>query len=134
MVLVVLLFLRQLRPSLIIAFTIPFSLIIAFIFMYFLGYTINIMTLSSLAIAIGMVVDNAIVVTDNVFRWREKGLSVKEAAIKGTSEVGWPFRLHLHHGNRVFAHGLLKRDHRDNVQTAGDNSNNYPFGFFCLPR
>ncbi len=87
-VLVVLLFLRQLRPSLIIAFTIPFSLIIAFIFMYFLGYTINIMTLSSLAIAIGMVVDNAIVVTDNVFRWREKGLSVKEAAIKGTSEVG----------------------------------------------
>ena len=87
-ILVVLLFLRQLRPSLIIAFTIPFSLIIAFIFMYFLGYTINIMTLSSLAIAIGMVVDNAIVVTDNVFRWREKGLPLKEAAIKGASEVG----------------------------------------------
>ena len=87
-ILVVFLFLRQLRPSLIIAFTIPFSLIIAFIFMYFLGYTINIMTLSSLAIAIGMVVDNAIVVTDNVFRWREKGLPIKEAAVKGASEVG----------------------------------------------
>ena len=46
------------------------------------------MTLSSLAIAIGMVVDNAIVVTDNVFRWREKGLAIKEAAVKGASEVG----------------------------------------------
>ena len=87
-ILVVLFFLRQLRPSLIIALTIPFSLIIAFIVMYFFGYTINIMSLSSLAIAIGMVVDNAIVVTDNVYRHREKGAAPQEAAIAGTSEVG----------------------------------------------
>lgn len=87
-VLVVLFFLRQIRPSAIIALTIPFSLIISFIFMYFLGYTINIMSLSSLAIAIGMVVDNAIVVTDNVYRHREKGEPPREAAISGTSEVG----------------------------------------------
>lgn len=87
-ILIVFFFFRQLRPSLIIALTIPFSLIIAFIFMYFLGYTINIMSLSSLAIAIGMVVDNAIVVTDNVYRYREKGESPKEAAMKGASEVG----------------------------------------------
>src|SRR3989338_3998404 len=87
-ILVVLFFLRQIRPSLIIALTIPFSLIIAFIVMYFFGYTINIMSLSSLAIAIGMVVDNAIVVTDNVYRHREKGEAPQEAAIAGTSEVG----------------------------------------------
>lgn len=87
-ILVVFLFLRLIRPSLIIALTIPFSLIIAFIFMYFLGYTINIMSLSSLAIAIGMVVDNAIVIVDNVFRHRERGQKPKEAAIYGASEVG----------------------------------------------
>lgn len=87
-ILVVYLFLRQLLPSLIISLTIPFSLIIAFIFMYFLGYTINIMSLSSLAIAIGMVVDNAIVVVDNIYRHREKGKAPDLAAIEGTSEVG----------------------------------------------
>lgn len=87
-ILVVLFFLRQIRPSLIIALTIPFSLIIAFIFMYFFGYTINIMSLSSLAIAIGMVVDNAIVVVDNAYRHRERGQKPQEAAIYGASEVG----------------------------------------------
>ena len=86
-VLVVLFFLRQIYPSLIIALSIPFSLIIAFIFMYFFGYTINIMSLSSLAIAIGMVVDNAIVVVDNAYRFRERGLSPKEAAISGAVQV-----------------------------------------------
>ena len=85
--LVVLFFLRQIYPSLIIALSIPFSLIIAFIFMYFFGYTINIMSLSSLAIAIGMVVDNAIVVVDNACRFRERGLSPKEAAISGAVQV-----------------------------------------------
>ncbi|MCM8782165.1 MAG: efflux RND transporter permease subunit, partial [Candidatus Omnitrophica bacterium] len=87
-ILVVFLFLRQFRPSLIIALTIPFSLIIAFIFMYFFGFTINIMSLSSLAIAIGMVVDNAIVIVDNTYRHRERGQKPTEAAIYGASEVG----------------------------------------------
>lgn len=87
-ILVVFLFLRQFRPSLVIALTIPFSLIIAFIFMYFFNYTINIMSLSSLAIAMGMVVDNAIVVVDNVYRHRERGQKPNEAAVYGASEVG----------------------------------------------
>lgn len=87
-ILVVLFFLRQIQPSFIIALTIPFSLIIAFIFMYIFGYSINIISLSSLAIAIGMVVDNAIVVVDNAFRHRERGLTADQAAITGTSEVG----------------------------------------------
>jgi len=87
-VIVVFFFLRQFLPSLIIALTIPFSLIIAFTFMYFFGYTINIISLSSLAIAIGMVVDNAIVIIDNVVRKLERGQKPKEAAIFGSSEVG----------------------------------------------
>ncbi|MEW6008626.1 MAG: efflux RND transporter permease subunit [Candidatus Omnitrophota bacterium] len=87
-ILVVFLFLRQIRPSIIIALSIPFSLIIAFIFMYLFKFTLNIMSLSSLAIAIGMVVDNAIVIVDNVYRHRERGQKPKEAAIYGASEVG----------------------------------------------
>ncbi len=87
-VLIVFLFLRRLYPSLIIVTTIPFSLIIAFIFMYFFGYTINIISLSSLAMALGMVVDNAIVVVENIFRYRQAGRKPKEAAVFGASEVG----------------------------------------------
>ncbi|MFA5362169.1 MAG: efflux RND transporter permease subunit [Candidatus Omnitrophota bacterium] len=85
---VVFFFLREIIPSLIICLTIPFSLIISFIFMYFLGYTINIMSLTSLAIAIGMVVDNAIVIVDNAYRHLERGQKPREAAIFGSSEVG----------------------------------------------
>lgn len=87
--LVVFFFLREFRGSLIIALTIPFSLIIAFIFLYLGGYTINMMTLSALAIAIGMVVDNAIVIYENAYRHRDKeGESRHEASIFGASEVG----------------------------------------------
>ncbi|MFH1406451.1 MAG: efflux RND transporter permease subunit, partial [Candidatus Omnitrophota bacterium] len=87
-ILVVYFFLRQIRPSLIVALTIPFSLLISFIFFFLFGYTINIISLSSLAIAIGMVVDNAIVVVDNVSRHRERGEDPKEGTINGASEVG----------------------------------------------
>lgn len=87
-ILVVYFFLTQIQPSLIIALTIPFSLIIAFVFMFIFKYTINIMSLSSLAIAIGMVVDNAIVVVDNVMRKRQEGLEIKAATLAGAGEVG----------------------------------------------
>ncbi|MEW6171040.1 MAG: efflux RND transporter permease subunit, partial [Candidatus Omnitrophota bacterium] len=86
-ILVVWFFLRQVLPSFIIALTIPFSLLIAFVYMFLTGKTINTISLSSLAIASGMVVDNAIVVVDNVFRRLEKGNRPKEAAIFGTSEM-----------------------------------------------
>ncbi|MFH1406528.1 MAG: efflux RND transporter permease subunit, partial [Candidatus Omnitrophota bacterium] len=72
----------------IVALTIPFSLLISFIFFFLFGYTINIISLSSLAIAIGMVVDNAIVVVDNVSRHRERGEGPREGTINGASEVG----------------------------------------------
>ncbi|NOY76338.1 MAG: efflux RND transporter permease subunit [Calditrichaeota bacterium] len=87
--LVVLLFLQNIKGSIIVALTIPFSLIIAFLFLYLAGYTINIMSLSSLAIAIGMVVDNGIVVFENIFRHRyQLHREAEEAAIFGSSEIG----------------------------------------------
>ncbi len=86
-ILVVWFFLRQFRGSLIIALTIPFSLLIAFIYLFLSGKTINVISLSSLAIACGMVVDNAIVIVDNVYRHLERGQRPQEAAIFGTSEI-----------------------------------------------
>jgi HAE1 family hydrophobic/amphiphilic exporter-1 len=86
-VLVVWFFLRQFLPSLIIALTIPFSLLIAFIYLFLTGRTINTISLSSLAIASGMVVDNAIVVVDNIYRKLERGNRTQEAAIFGTQEM-----------------------------------------------
>jgi hydrophobe/amphiphile efflux-1 (HAE1) family protein len=87
-IIVVLLFLRQFRSSIIIVLTIPFSLIVAFIFMYIFDFTINIFSLMSLAVAIGMVIDNAIVVLENISRHIEKGVPPMQAAIIGTKEMG----------------------------------------------
>lgn len=86
--LVVLMFLREWKSSFIIFMTMPVSLISAFIAMYIMDYTINIFSLMSLIIAIGMVVDNAIVVLENITQHIEKGSNPKQAAIFGTSEMG----------------------------------------------
>ncbi|MDP3788934.1 MAG: efflux RND transporter permease subunit [Candidatus Omnitrophota bacterium] len=86
-ILVVWFFLRQFFASVIIALTIPFSLLIAFIYLFLNGKTINTISLSSLAIASGMVVDNAIVVVDNAMRHVERGERPIEASIFGTSEI-----------------------------------------------
>ncbi len=86
--LVVLMFLREWRSSLIIFVTMPVSLISAFIVMYIMDYTINIFSLMSLIIAIGMVVDNAIVVLENITQHIERGTKPRQAAIFGTSEMG----------------------------------------------
>jgi HAE1 family hydrophobic/amphiphilic exporter-1 len=85
--LVVWFFLRQIRPSIIIACAIPFSLLIAFIYLFVNDKTINIISLSGLVIAMGMVVDAAIVVVDNIYRHMEKGERPAEAAIFGGSEM-----------------------------------------------
>ncbi len=86
-ILVVWFFLRAFTPSLIIALTLPFSLLAAFIYLFLSKGTINVISLSSLAIATGMIVDNAIVVVDNVYRKIERGNRPSEAAIFGTSEL-----------------------------------------------
>ena len=87
-VLVTLFFLRSARTSLVIALTIPFSLIIASIFMFLKGWTINLMSLSALALAVGMVVDNAVVVLENVISHVSRGAGRREAAMFGADEVG----------------------------------------------
>ncbi len=87
-VLVVFFFLREIRGSFIIAVTIPVSLIVAFLFLYTGGYTINMMSLSAIAIALGMVVDNAIVIYENIYRHRTEGESRREASMFGAGEVG----------------------------------------------
>jgi len=87
-ILIVLFFLRRLRGTLVIALTIPVSVVTAFFAMYVAGYTINLVTLMSLSIAVGMVVDAAIVVLENITRHVEAGEKVREASTYGPSEIG----------------------------------------------
>ncbi len=88
-VLVIFFFLRNLRATLIPIITIPVSLIGAFTLMYIMGFTINTLTLLSFVIAIGLVVDDAIVVLENIYRHIERGLSPVQAAFRGSREIGF---------------------------------------------
>ncbi len=85
---VVVFFLRRFRSSFIVLLSIPASMIIAFAFLYGFGYTLNMVSLMSLSLAIGMVVDNSIVVLDNITRHIEGGASKMDGAVNGTNEVG----------------------------------------------
>lgn len=87
-ILIIFFFLRNLRAGIIVACSVPTSLIVVFFLLQRFGYTLNIISISSLAIAMGMVVDGAIVVMDNIYRHRESGVMPQEAAIFGASEVG----------------------------------------------
>jgi HAE1 family hydrophobic/amphiphilic exporter-1 len=82
-------FLRRTRPTLIVAAAIPLSLVATFGVMYVIGYTLNVMTLLAMALAVGVVVDDAIVVLENVERHRENGESPYDAASKGTREIAF---------------------------------------------
>lgn len=86
-VLVLYVFLRRINTTLIVSVSIPVSIIATFNLMYFNGLSLNIMTLGGLALGAGMLVDNAIVVMENIFRNLENGLPAREAAVKGASEV-----------------------------------------------
>ncbi|MEA3221602.1 MAG: efflux RND transporter permease subunit [Thermodesulfobacteriota bacterium] len=87
-VFVVYIFLRAIRPTLTIALAIPLSIITTFIGMYALGYTFNIMTLGGIALGVGLLVDNAVVVIENTFRHLEEGSPRQESAVLGATEVG----------------------------------------------
>jgi len=87
-VFVLMLFLRRIGPTAIVSLAIPISIIATFVLMYFTGLTLNIMTLGGLALGAGMLVDNAIVVLENIFRNHESGESANDAAVLGTSQVG----------------------------------------------
>ena len=88
-VVVVLVFLKSLRATLIPSLAIPVSIIGTFAVAYFAGFTINILSLLALVLAIGLVVDDAIVILENVFRHMEMGKSRRQAAIDGTREIGF---------------------------------------------
>ncbi len=81
-------FLRNFRSTLIIATAIPISILATFVLLYFGGETLNLITMGGLALGIGLIVDNAIVVLENIYRHRQEGLDLKEAAKIGTDEVG----------------------------------------------
>lgn len=87
-VLILLLFLRNIRSTLIVSLSIPISLIATFALLYFSGFTLNTVTLGGLALGVGRLVDDAIVVLESTFRHRESGKSKKESALIGTQEVG----------------------------------------------
>ena len=86
-ILILFLFLRDLRPTFITLCAIPISVIFAIVLMYFSGVTINMISLSGLAVAVGMLVDNSVVVIENIHRLRSKGASAIQAAVAGAGQV-----------------------------------------------
>lgn len=86
-VIILFIFLRRIGTTLIVSLAIPISIVATFNLMFFNGLTLNVMTLGGLALGAGMLVDNAIVVIESIFRNQEKGKSAKDASITGTSEV-----------------------------------------------
>ncbi len=86
-VLILFVFLRSLKSTFIIGLTIPISLVVTLLTMYFFDLTLNIMTLAGLALGIGMLVDNSIVILENIYRYREKGAKLTASAILGTQEM-----------------------------------------------
>ncbi len=86
-VIVLAIFLRSVKPTLVVAFSIPISVLVAVVLMYFSGITLNIISLSGLALGIGMLVDNSIVVLENIYRLRGLGIPSARAAVMGARQV-----------------------------------------------
>jgi len=84
------LFLKDVKPTIVVAFSIPLSVMFALVLMYFTNISLNMMTLSGLALGIGMLVDNSIVVIENIYRLRGRGLSAPRAAVQGAKQVAGP--------------------------------------------
>lgn len=86
-IIVLFIFLKDVRPTVIVAFSIPLSVLFAMVLMYFSNITMNIISLSGLALGVGMLVDNSIVVVENIYRLRSKGVSAARAAVMGANQV-----------------------------------------------
>lgn len=86
-IIVLFIFLRDVRPTVIVAFSIPLSVLFAMVLMYFTNITLNIISLSGLALGVGMLVDNSIVVIENIYRLRSKGIPAARAAVMGANQV-----------------------------------------------
>ena len=87
-IIVLALFLRDVKPTLVVGFSIPLSVLFAVVLMYFTGMDLNVMTLAGLSLGIGMLVDNSIVVIENIYRLRSRGVPAPRAAVQGTKQVG----------------------------------------------
>ena len=87
-IIVLALFLRDIKPTLVVGFSIPLSVLFAVVLMYFTGMDLNVMTLAGLSLGIGMLVDNSIVVIENVYRLRGRGVPAARAAVQGAKQVG----------------------------------------------
>ena len=87
-IIVLALFLRDIKPTLVVGFSIPLSVLFAVVLMYFTGMDLNVMTLAGLSLGIGMLVDNSIVVIENIYRLRGRGVPAARAAVQGTKQVG----------------------------------------------
>ena len=87
-IIVLALFLRDIKPTLVVGFSIPLSVLFAVVLMYFTGMDLNVMTLAGLSLGIGMLVDNSIVVIENIYRLRSRGVPAPRAAVQGTKQVG----------------------------------------------
>lgn len=86
-IIVLALFLKDVRPTIVVAFSIPLSVLFAIVLMYFTNITLNIISLSGLALGVGMLVDNSIVVIENIYRLRSMGVSAARAAVMGANQV-----------------------------------------------
>lgn len=89
-IIVLAMFLKSIKPTIVVAFSIPFSVFFAIVIMFFTGIDINVMSLAGLGLAIGMLVDNSIVVIENISRLRVKGLEAPRAAVQGAKQVAGP--------------------------------------------
>ena len=87
-IIVLALFLRDMKPTLVVGFSIPLSVVFAVVLMYFTNMDLNVMTLAGLSLGIGMLVDNSIVVIENIYRLRSRGVPAARAAVQGTKQVG----------------------------------------------
>ena len=87
-IIVLALFLRDVKPTLVVGFSIPLSVLFAVVLMYFTGMDLNVMTLAGLSLGIGMLVDNSIVVIENIYRLRGRGVPAARAAVQGAKQVG----------------------------------------------
>ena len=87
-IIVLALFLRDIKPTLVVGFSIPLSVLFAVVLMYFTGMDLNVMTLAGLSLGIGMLVDNSIVVIENIYRLRGRGVPAARAAVQGAKQVG----------------------------------------------
>ena len=87
-IIVLAIFLRDVKPTLVVGFSIPLSVLFAVVLMYFTGMDLNVMTLAGLSLGIGMLVDNSIVVIENIYRLRSRGVPAARAAVQGTKQVG----------------------------------------------